>query len=142
MPEVVRSIEIPAPPSTVWGWFESEEALRRWLRPDLEIDLRVGGSYRMLGADEETWIHGTVLELVPEGRLVLSWMEEDAGWAHPGRLVIELAAVSSGTRVTLVHDGFAGIGTAHWQRTFEAYDRGVDDHRVLEQLASAVAAGG
>lgn len=141
MPEVVRSIEIQAPPSRVWGWFESEEVLRRWLRPDLQIDLSVGGAYRMLGADDETWISGTVLELVPEGRLVLSWMEEDAGWVHPGRLVIELAAVSSGTRVTLIHDGFAGIGTAHWQRTLDAYEHGADDHRVLEQLAMAVAAG-
>lgn len=142
MPEVVRSIEIQAPPSKVWRWFGSQEALRRWLRPGLEIDLRVGGSYRMLGPDEETWISGTVLELVPEGRIVLSWLEEDSGWEHPGRLVLELAAVSSGTRVTLTHDGFAGIGKPEWLRTFEAYERGADRHRVLEQLAAAVAAGG
>jgi uncharacterized protein YndB with AHSA1/START domain len=142
MPEVVRSIEIQAPPSAVWRWLASQEALRRWLRPNLEIDLRVGGGYRMLGADEETWISGTVLEYVPEGRLVLSWLEEDAGWAHPGRLVIELAAVPPGTRVTLVHDGFAGIGKPGWTNTFEAYERGADRHRPLEQLAAVVASGG
>jgi len=96
--EVVRSIEIQAPPSTVWRWLASQEALRRWLRPNLEIDLRVGGTYRMLGGDAETWISGTVPEIVPKGRLVLSWLEEDAGWVHPGRLVIELTTVSAGTR--------------------------------------------
>ncbi|MBX3142239.1 MAG: SRPBCC domain-containing protein [Trueperaceae bacterium] len=142
MPEVVRSLEIQAPPSVVWRWFQSQEALRRWLRPDLTIDLVVGGSFRMLGADEETWISGTVLEIVPEGRLVLSWFEEDAGWVHPGRLVIELHAVSAGTRVTLTHDGFAGIGKPEWRGTLEAYERGADRHRILEQLAAAVATGG
>lgn len=141
MPEVVRSIEVQAPPSAVWRWFESQEALRRWFRPGLEIDLRVGGSFRMLGADDETRVSGTVLELVPEGRLVLSWLEENAGWRHPGRLVIELAAVASGTRVTLTHDGFAGIGKPGWLGTYEAYERGADRHRVLEQLAAAVAPG-
>jgi uncharacterized protein YndB with AHSA1/START domain len=141
MPEVVRSLEIQAPPSEVWRWFESPEALRRWFRPDLDIDLTVGGSFRMLGADEETWISGTVLEIVREGRLALSWLEEDAGWVHPGRLVIELAAIPTGTKVTLIHDGFAGIGKPGWRGTLEAYERGADRHRVLEELAAAVAAG-
>lgn len=88
MPQVSRSLEIAAPPSVVWGWFSTPDNLRRWLAPTLDIELREGGAYRMLGEDGETWISGTVLELVPEGRLVLSWLEEDAGWVHPGRLVI------------------------------------------------------
>lgn len=141
MPEVIRSLKIQAPPSVVWRWFESQKALRRWFRPDLVIDLAVGGSFRTLGADEETWITGTVLEIVPEGRLVLSWFEEDAGWVHPGRLVIELAPISSGTRVTLTHDGFAGIGTPGWRGTVDAYERGADRHRLLEKLAEVVASG-
>lgn len=141
MPDVVRSLDIVARPSVVWRWFESQERLRQWFRPDLDIDLVVGGSFRTLGSDEETWISGTVLELVPEGRLVLSWLEEGAGWVHPGRLVIELVPIASGTRVTLIHDGFAGIGTRGWRSTFEAYERGADRHRLLEGLASVVASG-
>jgi uncharacterized protein YndB with AHSA1/START domain len=141
MPEVVRSIEIQARPSKVWGWFSSQDALRSWLGSNLEIDLRVGGAYRMLGADEETWIRGTVLELVQEGRLVLSWLEEDAGWVHPGRLVIEIEAIASGSRVTLIHDGFAGIGKTDWTSTYKAYELGAERHRVLEKLAAVVASG-
>ncbi|GAA4212739.1 SRPBCC family protein [Actinocatenispora rupis] len=141
MPEVVRALEIAAPPSVVWRWFTSQEALRRWLLPDLDIDLTVGGAYRATGPDGETRISGTVLDLVPEGRLVLSWLEEDAGWSHPGRLVIELAPIAPGTRVTLTHDGFAGIGTAGWRGTAEAYERGADQHKVLDQLAAVVTAG-
>ncbi len=47
MPEVVRTIEIAAPPSAVWRWFATQEGLRRWLSPNVEIDLRVGGLWRM-----------------------------------------------------------------------------------------------
>jgi uncharacterized protein YndB with AHSA1/START domain len=141
MPDVSRSIEIQAPPSRVWRLLATPEGLRRWLQPELEIDLRVGGSYRMLGGDDQTWISGVVLELVPEGRLVLSWLEEGTGWIHPGRLVIELTPVASGTRVTLVHDGFAGIGKPGWPETLKAYECGADRHQVLERLAAAVLAG-
>lgn len=138
MPQVSRSLEIAAPPSVVWSWFSTPDNLRRWLAPTLDIELREGGAYRMLGEDGQTWISGTVLELVPEGRLVLSWLEEDAGWVHPGRLVIELVAVPAGTRVSLVHDGFAGIGKAGWQGTLQAYERGADKHLVLQRLAAVV----
>jgi uncharacterized protein YndB with AHSA1/START domain len=141
MPEVTRSIEIQAPPSEVWRWLASEAGLRRWLAPTIEIDLQVGGAYRMQGGNETSWISGTVLELVPEGRLVLSWMEEGTDWVHPGRLVIELAAVTGGTRATLIHDGFAGIGKPGWKNTYEAYERGADRHQILEHLAEVVAGG-
>ena len=116
MPQVVRSIEIQAPPSVVWRWLASQEALRQWISPNLEIDLSVGGVYRFLGPDDETWISGRVLEIVPEGSLVLSWLEEDRGWTHPARLVIALAPTLAGTHVTIIHDGFAGIGNPGWPR--------------------------
>jgi uncharacterized protein YndB with AHSA1/START domain len=141
VPEVVRSVHMDAAPSAVWRWLATEEALRHWLGSDLEIDLRVGGGYRLLGPDRATWIVGTVLELVPEGRLVLSWFEEGGDWVHPARLVISLAAIAAGTEVTLVHDGFAGIGKPGWPGTVEAYERGADRHRVLEKLAELVTAG-
>jgi uncharacterized protein YndB with AHSA1/START domain len=134
MPEVTRSIDIQAPPSVVWRWLSSPQALRKWLSSTLEIDLRVGGAYHLLGPDG-TRISGTVLELVPEGRLVLSWVEEDAGWIHPARLVICLEATGAGTTVTLTHDGFAGIGKPGWPDTVQAYERGADRHQILEHLA-------
>jgi uncharacterized protein YndB with AHSA1/START domain len=142
MPQVVRSIEIEAPPSAVWRWLATQEALRRWIGANLEIDLRAGGAYRLLGPDNETWVVGTVLELVPEGLLILSWMEEGQGWRYPARLVISLAASPLGTKVTLVHDGFAGIGKSGWPDTVKDYEIGADVHRVLEKLAELVATDG
>jgi uncharacterized protein YndB with AHSA1/START domain len=140
MPEVVRSIEIGAPPSAVWRWMATPEGLRRWLSPGLEIDLRVGGAYRLRGPDTEIWISGTVLELVPEGCLILSWLEEGGDWVYPARLVITLAPTSNGTRVTLCHDGFAGIGKPSWPDTVRAYESGADRHDLLVGLAELLAA--
>lgn len=141
MPAVVRAIEIQAPPSVVWRWLATPEGLRRWLSPSLEIDLRVGGAYRLPGGDGAPTVSGTVLELVPEGSLVLSWFEEGGDWVHPARLVVSLAPTATGTRVTLTHDGFAGIGKASWPETVQAYERGTDRHRLLERLADLVLAG-
>lgn len=138
MPVVVRSIEIQAPPSAVWRWLATPEALRHWISPNLEIDLQVGGTYRMLGADDSTWISGTVLEMVPEGSLILSWLEEGGDWVYPARLVITLTPTPAGTCVTLSHDGFAGIGKPGWPDTVQAYERGADQHQVLERLAELV----
>jgi uncharacterized protein YndB with AHSA1/START domain len=137
-PQVVRTIEIQAGLSAVWRWLATPDALRQWLSPGLEIDLRIGGAYRFLGPDDKTWISGTALELTPEKRLVLSWLEEEAGWARPARLTITLAPSGSGTRVTVIHDGFEQIGKPDWQPIKLDYERGADEHRILEKLAERV----
>lgn len=140
MPEVIRTIEIAAAPSVLWKWFASQEALREWWgTPDLEIDLTVGGAFSLTGPDGETRTGGHVLELDPARRLVLSWREEGSGWVHPARLLFTLEPIEGGTRVTLQHDGFAGIGTATWQRTKDAYEKGADAHALLPKLVALVA---
>ncbi len=141
MQQVIRSIEIQAAPSTVWRYLATQEALRLWISSNIEIDLRVGGAYRFLGPDDETWISGTVLELEPERSLILSWLEEGTGWQNPARLVITLAPSATGTRVTLIHDGFEAIGRSDWADTVRDYERGADLHRVLDRLADLVSAG-
>src|SRR5690606_31956928 len=93
----------------------------------------------MTGPDGVTRNSGVVLELDPERRLVLSWLEEDTGWIHPARLLFTLDPVDGGTRVTLQHDGFAGIGTVDWQGTKNSYEKGADAHALLPKLAELVA---
>lgn len=138
MPEVIRTIDIAAPPGTLWHWFASREALRQWWGTrDLEIELSVGGSFSLTGPDGQTRVSGSVLELDPERRLVLSWRED--GWVHPGRLLFVLEPTDGGTRVMVQHDGFAGIGTANWRGVENAYQRGADAHALLPKLAALVA---
>jgi uncharacterized protein YndB with AHSA1/START domain len=140
MPQVTRSIEIEALPSAVWHWLATEETLRRWISPTLQIDMRLGGVYRFLGPDDRTWVSGKVLELEPQRSLILSWLEEGSGWLNPARLVIRLAPTASGTRVTLIHDGFEGIGASNVAEWVRDYERGADAHRILEKLACLVSA--
>jgi uncharacterized protein YndB with AHSA1/START domain len=141
MPQITRSIDIRATPSKVWRYLASQEGLRRWISPNLEIDLVVGGTYRFLGPDQQTWISGNVLEIAAEGWLILSWMEEDQGWTHPARFVIALEASGSGTKATMTFDGFAGIGRANWPGILADYERGADQHQILETLAALVMSG-
>jgi hypothetical protein len=78
------------------------------------------------------------MELVPEGWLILSWLEEGQGWVHPARLVIALEASAQGTKATLIHDGFAGTGRADWPEMVADYERGSDAHGILDKLAALV----
>ena len=133
--QVTRSLEIRATPGKVWRFFASQEGLRRWIAPNLEIDLKVGGRFRFSGPDEKTWISGAVLEIVPEAWLILSWMEEDQGWQNPMRLTLALEASPTGTRATMTFDGFAGIGRADWADVVADYERGSDEHKTLQTLA-------
>ena len=137
-PKVTRSIEIRATPAKVWRFMASQEGLRRWISPNLEIDLTVGGTYRFLGPDDKTWVTGHVLEIVQEAWLILSWQEQDQGWAHPARLVFSLEATATGTKATMTFDGFAGVGRADWQDVVADYERGSDAHKTLESLAALV----
>ena len=138
MPQVSRSLEIRAAPSKVWRYFASQEGLRGWISPNLEIDLVVGGRFRFLGQDDKTWVSGTVLEIVPEGWLILSWMEEDQHWQNPVRLTLALEASPTGTRASMRFDGFAGIGRADWPGVVADYERGSDQHGTLQTLARLV----
>ena len=136
--QVIRTIEIRATPSKVWRFIGTEQALRRWISPNLDIDLQVGGKYRFLGPDNRTWVSGHVMELVPEGWLILSWLEEDQGWIHPARFVIALEAAAAGTKVTIIHDGFAATGHADWPTMVADYEQGSDAHGILNKLAALV----
>jgi uncharacterized protein YndB with AHSA1/START domain len=136
--QVIRTIEICATPSKVWRFIATQEALRRWISANLEIDLQVGGKYRFLGPDNKTWVSGQVMELVPEGWLILSWLEEDQGWTHPARFVIALEACAAGTKVTIIHDGFAATGVASWPELVADYEQGSDAHGILDKLAALV----
>jgi len=141
MPQVTRSIEIKATPAAVWRWMATQEALRQWISPNIEIDLRPGGGYRFLGPDNQTWVSGVVLEMTPERELTLSWTEEDHGWLHPARLVITMKPTAAGTEVALIHDGFAGVGKPGWESLVRNYESGATEHRILEKLAALVTPG-
>jgi uncharacterized protein YndB with AHSA1/START domain len=85
--------------------------LRQWWGPRgvrciaAEVDLRVGGEYRLGNAFEDgrvLWIAGTFEEIAPPTRLVYSWQLGDE---PVSRVTVSFTALDAArTEVTIVHD--------------------------------------
>jgi uncharacterized protein YndB with AHSA1/START domain len=105
---------IAARPSIVFDALTTPEGVACWWGPDpgpvlvAEIDLRVGGRYRVRfrmldGTEHES--RGEYLEVEKPSRLAMTWrwMGDEA----PGesRLEFDLRAVPEGTELTLTHSG-------------------------------------
>jgi uncharacterized protein YndB with AHSA1/START domain len=105
-----------APPERVWRAFTDPAALTDWFWPHLaavaEVDLRIGGGYRITatnGPSDDFGISGEYLSVEPPRRLVFTWRWH--GEPEETLVTIELAGAgdaSDQTVMTLVHERFAG----------------------------------
>ena len=127
MPEAVNEPASPAiqlrrrfraPPERVFRAWTRPEALKAWWCPSgwkataIEVDLRVGGEYRIAmrwaGVGAEVCVSGHFLEVSPPERLRYSWRWEGAFEGMPETLVtVEFAEAAGGTELTLRHENFA-----------------------------------
>ena len=113
-----------APPERVYRAWLDPEILRRWMFAGersverVEVEERVGGAHRTFQLDlEGTEIGGfesTIVELVPDQRIVLEWgfvgPDREADPSHASRLTVSLAPVADGaTELTLVHERLDGL---------------------------------
>jgi len=131
---VERHIEINASVPEVWQLISTQEGMRQWFGSDIQIDMRVGGRYRLMNPEQNQVISGEVLELISPSVLKLSWFEEDSDWVNPTQVTFRLEETSGGTRVHVTHAGFDSIGKQGWHRTYEEYQKGWSRHRLLENL--------
>jgi uncharacterized protein YndB with AHSA1/START domain len=111
---------IPAPCGAVFDAWTNPEVLRRWWAanpgwdsPLAEVDLRVGGGYRLSMRDPETGdvhtVGGEYLEVSPPHRISYTWTWEgsDESAASSGSVVtVDFEEHDGATRVVLVHTGF------------------------------------
>ena len=110
------SIDIAAPPATVWKGFVDEATLKRWNIPQVRVDLRAGGAIEE-GFDAATGIgsgksiHHQIVGYLPERLLVLRNISTPPG--TPGGAVypkivqiVQLEPITTGTRVTLTGQGY------------------------------------
>ncbi len=153
---VEKSVLVPLGADETFALLTEPDRLRRWQTVSARIDLRAGGDYRWTVVPGHT-AAGTVIEVEPGRRLVLSWGWEDAVDLPPGAstLTITLEPADGGTLVRLVHDGLtdaqaAGHGEG-WDHFLERLtiagrtgDAGADDWAAspdpLDQLSAAEAA--
>jgi uncharacterized protein YndB with AHSA1/START domain len=131
-PGIERTIHIEADPATVFRYWTEHDLLVRWMGRTATIEPRPGGAFR-LDYNGTDIVSGTILEVTPAERLVLTWGWEAAGDnVPPGSSRVEVVFVpdGNGTTVTVRHldlpsDSIEGHATG-W------------DH-FLPQLATALA---
>ncbi len=109
----VRRVFEASPERLFRAWTTPEE-LKRWHAPGAlttplaEVDLRVGGTYRihmMEPGGKEHRVSGTYRTVEPPRRLVYTWKWED----DPTETVVTLEFLpkGKGTELVLTHEGFA-----------------------------------
>jgi uncharacterized protein YndB with AHSA1/START domain len=108
---VVRRL-IHAPPERVFAAWTMPEHLRRWWGPrpvtcsGAEVDLRVGGRYRidnLLPDGSVVVIRGEFIAVVPPERLEYTWLVEP-GPSAAERVTVRFEARGEGTEVIVVHE--------------------------------------
>lgn len=111
--EVRIEVETRADPATVFRGLTDPAELRRWIAysgepgeggGEVRIELAPGGAYD-LGWDHEWGRPVRVLQVEPDRRLVIAWA--DPTIAEQTVVTWELEGSEGGTRITLIHSGFA-----------------------------------
>ena len=125
-----------ASPERVFRAWTRPAALREWWCPsgwmagEIEVDLRVGGGYRIAmtrtAGGAPVAVSGQFLEVEPPERLVYSWCWEGAFAEMPQTLVsLELSGSVDETLLTLRHENFvdAALRQQHRSGWISACDR-------------------
>lgn len=115
-----------SPRERVFRAWTQPEALKKWWFPSgwvpeaIELDLRVGGAYRVgmrrAGAGSRISVCGHFLEVQPPERLKFTWRWEGAFELMPETVVtVEFLEFAGGTELTLRHENFADreVGWQH-----------------------------
>lgn len=93
LPEVERSVDLPAPAEEVWERIIDGDLAEEWM--GVRLTPRRGGPVEVPERD----MIGTVEEVVPGESITWSWREVDG---EPSQVTIELEPIDGGTHVTIV----------------------------------------
>jgi uncharacterized protein YndB with AHSA1/START domain len=139
---------LKAPPELVFRVLTEGEYVRRWWGPrrleisECEVDLRVGGSWRIVHRapdGTEFAFHGKFLELDPPRRRVGTWVYEGAP-EHEATETLMLEPVDGGTMLvsTMVHDSVESrdthVASGMEEGIIDSYER-LDEVLAHEQAA-------
>jgi len=101
-------VTYPHSPAKVWRVLTTREHIARWLMEN-DFAPEVGRKFQFRAQPVGGWdgvVHGEVLELEPERRLVLAWKSN----VIDTKVTFLLEPLGDGgTRLTLAHTGFRGL---------------------------------
>jgi uncharacterized protein YndB with AHSA1/START domain len=102
-------------PEVVFRAWTNPDNLRRWWSPpgwtpaEMEVDLRVGGSYRLgmrtIEGGETVYVHGRFLEVCVPRKLIYSWKWENAFEQMPEtQVTVSFIESEGGTELELIQE--------------------------------------
>lgn len=117
MNEIRRSVLLRAPIALVWDYLTQADKIALWLMPN-DFEPVSGHNFTMqcdpaMGSGSQ--IQAEVLEIDPPRRLVYSWLIEIPPLETV--LSIDLTEDDAGTRLDLVHSGWAGLASDQGELT-------------------------
>ena len=100
---IEQSVTFNASPHDVYEALMDSEKHSQFTGAKANISREVGGSFTAYDGA----LSGTILELVPDAKIVQSWRGSDDGWApgHYSTATFLLEAIDGGTRLDFVQTG-------------------------------------
>ena len=100
---IEQSVTFNASPHDVYEALMDSEKHSQFTGAKASISREVGGSFTAYDGA----LSGTILELVPDAKIVQSWRGSDEGWVpgHYSTATFSLEAIDGGTRLTFVQTG-------------------------------------
>ena len=111
MSELIITRTLAFPVDRVWGAMTDPVALAAWFwpqrfNPTAEVDLRVGGRYRIDGPAAGMAVSGEYVTVEPPHKLVFTWAWD--GEDDETLVTVDLTATADGTELSLRHERFVG----------------------------------
>jgi uncharacterized protein YndB with AHSA1/START domain len=133
-------IEIDAPIGRVWQAVSTQEGLRGWFSPVIEIDPRIGGWVEFHGTHGSMPYRfgGRIVELKAPTRITWEWNSLLEDWPAPTLLTIELFDQGTQTRVEMRHHGWEALGEPLAAREHRDFTRGWGMSNELRDLKEYV----
>ena len=108
-PEFVYMTVIAATPEDVWKGLTQPEFTRQyWHNTRVRSDYEQGSNIEFLNEDDSIGVAGEILRADPPRELAYTWRftgpESPAKDDPPSRVTFRLEPLSSGTRLTVIHD--------------------------------------
>jgi uncharacterized protein YndB with AHSA1/START domain len=109
--EILLEEEYPHPPERVWRALTEPSEIRQWLMRADDFVPTVGHRFRFVAKPQRGWrgfVDCEVLVCEPQRKLSYSWVGNEG--QKPMVVTWTLESTGRGTRLTLHHTGFSGLG--------------------------------